>query len=193
MDSESFSNLYQKAYPRLVVIACALIQDRIEACDVVQQAALVAIERIDQFLPTQADALEIEFTRWMAAIVRNLAANTRRKQKFRRTIPLSDEHATSCPNNGQIFGDKHGEELGFNEVSRTFMGLNEAFDDQLRDALETLSEISRICLLLNVVLHLTLDEIGQLLELPPGTVASHVSRAKKLLRALLQDYRGPAT
>lgn len=191
MDAETFSNLYQNAYPRLVVIAAALVQDRTEACDIVQQSAVVAIERIDQFLPTKQVSCEIEFGRWMAAIVRNVAANTRRKTQIRQAVSLSDGDAISPANLGGENSDK--EEVGFDAGSRTFRGMTDAFDDRLRNALKSLSETSRICLLLNVVLHVTLDEIGQLLDIPPGTVASHVSRAKKSLRELLHDYRGPAT
>ncbi len=192
MDSETFSKLYRIAYPRLVVIAAALVQDRNEACDVVQQSALVAIEKIEQFSASHECNLEMEFARWMAAIVRNVAANVRRKQRVRRAQSLDENSATTERNLRQSTSAKH-EEIGFDQNTRTFLGINEAFDDQLRCALESLSEISHICLLLNVVLHLTLDEIGLLLEIPPGTAASHVSRAKKSLRDRLHDYRGPAT
>lgn len=175
------------------MIAAALVQDRTEACDVVQQSAVVAIERIDQFVPTSADSGEIEFGRWMAAIVRNIAANSRRKMHFRKAFSLNEADAIPADNGGHAIGNSNAQEVGFDAGSRTFLGMNDAFDDQLRNALKSLSEISRICLLLNVVLHVTLDEIGQLLDIPPGTVASHVSRAKKSLRDLLHDYRGPAT
>ena len=193
LDPETFSSLYQNAYPKLVVIAAALLHDRSEACDIVQQSAVVAIERIEQFKPSHGNTREIEFARWMAAIVRNVSANVRRKKKIRRTVSLNNDLEASRTRSEK--GAEHANQagVGFDPSSRTFLGMSEAFDDQLLGALQNLSEISHICLLLNVVLHLTLEEIGQLLELPPGTVASHVSRAKKSLRDQLHDYRGPAT
>lgn len=192
MDSDTFSNLYRNAYPRLVVIAAALVQDRSEACDIVQHSAIIAIERIDQFLPTHETTSDIEFARWMAAIVRKVSANLRRRNKVRRAFSLNETDANTRAILDRATGSVNKEIVEFDGESRTFRGLDGAFDDQLRSALQSLSEISRICLLLHVVLHIALDEIGQILDIPPGTVASHVSRAKKSLRDLLRDYRGPA-
>jgi RNA polymerase sigma factor (sigma-70 family) len=197
LDSDTFSSLYRNAYPRLVVIAAALVHDRSEACDIVQQSAIIAIERSDQFLPTHETVRDIEFSRWMAAIVRNVASNVRRKNKVRQAISLNDADANNRLKDrvflNQSRGCENGEDVGFDYGSKTFRGMDGAFDDQLRNGLQSLSEIGRICLLLNVVLHVTLDEIGQLLEIPSGTVASHVSRAKKSLRESLHDYRGSAS
>jgi RNA polymerase sigma factor (sigma-70 family) len=192
LDSDTFSNLYRNAYPRLVVIAAALVQDRSEACDIVQQSAIIAIERIDQFLPSNETTSDIEFARWMAAIVRKVSANLRRRNKVRRAVSLNETDANTRANLDRATGNVNYEIVEFDGQSRTFRGIDGAFDDRLRSALQSLSEISRICLLLHVVLNVTLDEIGQILDIPPGTVASHVSRAKKSLRDLLHDYRGPA-
>ncbi|MCC6512083.1 MAG: RNA polymerase sigma factor [Pirellulaceae bacterium] len=174
------------------MVAAALVQDRSEASDIVQHAAMIAIERIDQFSPSTADSSAMEFARWMTAIVRNVAANARRKNKLRRAVSLIEADAIVQAKSDVASGTSNDQHVDFDQRSLTFNGIDGAFDDQLRSALQSLSEISRICLLLNVVLHITLDEIAQLLDVPSGTVASHVSRAKKTLRDLLRDYRGPA-
>jgi RNA polymerase sigma-70 factor (ECF subfamily) len=193
LNSETFTNLYRNAYPRLVAIAAALVSDRSEACDIVQQAAIIAIERFDQFAPREADAHDMEFARWMTVIVRNVAANERRKNQRRRAVPFTEADTSAQPPVVASAGHRTtAQGIDFDQQSRQIQGLDGAFDDKLRKALQTLSETSRICLLLHVVQHLTLEEIALLLAIPPGTVASHVSRAKKALRDLLSDYRGSA-
>jgi RNA polymerase sigma-70 factor (ECF subfamily) len=60
-------------------------------------------------------------------------------------------------------------------------------DRRLHDALGTLRREQRAALLLNAVDGYTQAEIAAMLEVPPGTVASWLSRAKAQLREALRD------
>lgn len=188
MNSKTFSRHYQDAYPKLVVIASAILQNREEAADVVQQSAVIAIERLDQFQPENTATVPLEFARWMATIVRNVAANTRRRMYIRRAFSLDGPEFTAEENHGGQRTTTSGQDVTYDPHNRSLTGIDDAFDDRLLQALRELSEIQRICLLLKVVLHLTYDEIATIVDSAPGTIASHVSRSKKTLRVSLRDY-----
>jgi len=55
-------------------------------------------------------------------------------------------------------------------------------------ALKTLNEVVRNCIVLNYQAGLTHDEIAGLLEIPLGTVKSHIQRGTQKLRNILSAY-----
>ena len=59
------------------------------------------------------------------------------------------------------------------------------------DALRTLDETARACLLMRVVLDLPYRNIALALNIPEGTAASHVHRARATMRSNLNSHRGP--
>jgi RNA polymerase sigma factor (sigma-70 family) len=76
--------------------------------------------------------------------------------------------------------------FGFTEDGR-LVAHQAAFDDEIRHALVNLGDAARACLLLRVVQQLSYDEIAELLQIPSGTVMSHVHRAKQSIRAHLKS------
>jgi RNA polymerase sigma-70 factor (ECF subfamily) len=92
-----------------------------------------------------------------------------------------------------------GLRLAFNERDRRrrFLGLfgrraerepwTDAHDASLVDALRGLRPAHRAALILQVVDGYTRNEVAEMLGVPPGTVASWVSRAKAHMREALTD------
>src|SRR5437867_2698083 len=78
----AFARLYQEHWRLLWCAAVAVVGDRTLAQDIVQQAALVGLKRLDQF---DAGGPAASFTAWMIQIVRNIAMNEGRKRARRRT------------------------------------------------------------------------------------------------------------
>ena len=62
----------------------------------------------------------------------------------------------------------------------------EPFDDELTHALGDLEETARGCLLMRVVLDMPYRDISLALNIPEGTAASHVHRARAALRRALR-------
>lgn len=58
---------------------------------------------------------------------------------------------------------------------------------ELREILQTLSDTDRLILSLSVLSGYTCEEIGQLCDMPSGTIRSRLSRLKAALRVQLQD------
>ena len=178
LDIESFAAQLKDCYQRCWLIAAAVTGDRVEADDIVQEAALVALQKRSEF------TAGTNFGAWMAQIVRLTALNHLKKLNRRNTV-VSDptkmdqiESATTtlAPNN--LFG--------FTEDGR-LIAHQTAFDDETRLALLNLGDVPRLCLLLRVVQQLSYDEIAESLEMPSGTVMSHVHRAKQSIRAHLKN------
>jgi len=170
---EDFARLYQQHWRILWCAAVGVVNDRTLAQDIVQQAAVVALERLDRFVP------ETSFVAWMMQIVRNIALNEGRKRGRRRTgsadtgaLDAAQARPGSSPGVPSITGGAGG------------------FDDELAGALGRLDETARGCLLMRVVLDMPYRQIALALDIPEGTAASHVHRARAALRDALRDPAG---
>ncbi|MGH7525579.1 MAG: RNA polymerase sigma factor [Gemmatimonadales bacterium] len=106
------------------------------------------------------------FGGWLLQIVRNRARNLMRHHDVRRADPL-DEHTLAG-------GPSPAVEIEQHEVR-----------ERLRAALAVLSEIQREIVLLHDLEGWTHGEIAERLELPTGTVRSHLHHARRRLREIL--------
>ncbi|WP_172991982.1 RNA polymerase sigma factor [Lacipirellula parvula] len=175
-DPVIFAAHFQDAYRRLTLVAAGVTGERQAAEDIVQEAAIVAFEKVEQFQPGS------KFSAWMAEIVRRCALNYRRKVQHRRTYAADpaiiaevqgdatvDKRSPIARNGGELVPDQT------------------AFDDEVSSALQTLSVEARSCLMLRVIENLTYAEISELLGIPEGTAMSHVHRSKSALRKHLSE------
>lgn len=164
LDDAAFARLFDANYAALHIIASAHAGPS-DADDVVQEAAMIALRILHEFAPGTS------FRAWMAAIVRNVAANERRKSQRRwwRLERLRKE--TPLPDQGPP-------EPGPSSLPA------------LHAALAALTEEQRCCLLLKVVLSRSYAEIAELLGVPEPTARSHVFRARKRMLELLPANTG---
>jgi RNA polymerase sigma-70 factor (ECF subfamily) len=174
-EAREFAAQYQQAYQRLTLVAVGVTGERSSAEDIVQEAAIIAFEKIEQF------ERGTNFSAWLAEIVRRCALNYRRKSNHRRTFAadpavlgqMNHTHAATeepwpiVRESGEVAPDQA------------------SFDDELTAALAQLSPEARSCLLLRIVEKLSYAEIAALLQIPEGTAMSHVHRSKAALRLRL--------
>lgn len=180
---EDFARLYQAHWKALWCVAVGVLGDRTLAHDVVQQAAVVGLERINTFDPATS------FPAWMMQIVRNIALNEGRKRGRRRTGHGDTEQLDG----GRATSGRTGTppDAGTLTGRGQVMPGTEPFDDDLLRALDTLDETARGCLLMRVVLSMPYKEIALALDVPEGTAASHVHRARAALRSALRRAAAP--
>lgn len=175
----SFAKLFRSTYPMLWGIALGMTGNRADAEDVVQEAALIGYRKRSTYQPgTQFDA-------WMAAIVRNAANNQRRKTTRNRHEPLHENQlqAVAPDRTGSLQAASQG----------VVQADQQAFDDRLLEALQSLRPTARACLLLRTVHDLDYDAIAELMDIPKNTALSHVHRARKMLRERLSPQTTPDT
>ncbi|MCA9232047.1 MAG: RNA polymerase sigma factor [Planctomycetales bacterium] len=177
MDPEQFAAQYRQAYPRLHLVATGIIGDRTHAHDIVQEAAVIALEKSNRFIAGSS------YVAWLSEIVRRCSLNYASKVRGRRTsaadpdlLAQTAQGNASPPKNWPI-SSKTGELV----ESQT------DFDDELLGALKEISTESRCCLLLRVVQSLSYAEIAELMQIPEGTAMSYVHRSKRQIRRILEQ------
>jgi RNA polymerase sigma-70 factor (ECF subfamily) len=154
-----FSRLYNLAY--------WLARDRASAEDLVQETYMKALRGFSSFQPGT------NFRAWIYRILRNTFLTSQAGLQSGLNAPLSlDDAEEPLPEPA----DLHTPES---------ILLLRAEQDQVRRALEALSVPAREIILLSDFEEMTYSEIGLALGIPPGTVMSRLSRARKAMRTLL--------
>jgi RNA polymerase sigma-70 factor (ECF subfamily) len=173
-----FAARFQECWRVLWCVAAAVTGDRGQADDILQESAMVALNKLEQFDPAT------NFIAWMSQIVRFVALNHARK-KSRSPASSLDPHAmeltmSSAKPVRQIALGAKGELHESDELSASF-------DDRLLGALRSLEETARACLLLRTLMDMSYREISLALDIPEGTAMSHVHRSRTWLRQRLTD------
>jgi RNA polymerase sigma-70 factor (ECF subfamily) len=177
-DTDAFEILFSRYQPILYRLAHRILRNHEEAEDAVQNSSLAAFRKLKSF------KYEGAFRSWLARIVVNEAITIFRKRKRTHlsecAIPQEKtEAADSFPHPGlnpeQILAQK--------QIARALMG-----------QLSQLSWEQRAILLLCEIHEYTLEEAGEMLQMPPGAIRSRLFRARKQLAATLarhpiRDYR----
>mgnify|MGYP000931712418 CR=1 FL=1 len=142
-------------------IAAAILRDPSGADDMVQEAAVIALNKLGEFDPASS------FAAWFGQIVRFTSMNESRKRRKASGVGMDVEVAGAAPAVG----------VG-------------GFDAGLRDALEALDEVPRTCLLMRTLHQMSFAEISAALSIPEGTAMSHVHRARAAMRERLSRSGG---
>ena len=165
-DQQAFASLARGMAIRLRRVAYGVLRDM----DLAEEAAQQAILTIWQDLPRLRDPARFE--PWcFRLLVRRCYAERRRSTK-RATVPL--------------------DALSVEPVDRD-VSHDVAIHDQLARGFARLSLEHRAVVVLHHQLGLSLDEVGEALDVPTGTVKSRLHRAMQHLRASLEaDLRTPS-
>jgi RNA polymerase sigma-70 factor (ECF subfamily) len=151
-DPEAFARLFEHYKDRVYSIALRFSGDPVEAADVTQDVFLKLLTRIGQFRG------QSRFGTWIYRVVVNTCLD--RSKTRPRELPLAEPFGSSGSQ------PPHQEE----EATRAEAAR------QLARALALLDAAFRTPLLLRYVAGLSYAEIAEVLGLPPGTVASRISR-----------------
>lgn len=171
---DDFVARFQESAAVFWCIAAAVLNDRSGVDDVLQESAMIALAKLNQFDPSTS------LTAWCGQIVRNVARNHARLAKRRRAV---DADLRLVP----------AEESGGAPADRTLAGFaalhpdQAAFDDRVVRALAQIEETARACLLLRTLKDMSYREIALALGIPEGTASSHVHRARRALRDRLAE------
>jgi RNA polymerase sigma-70 factor (ECF subfamily) len=168
---EDFSARLSQSSRTLWLIAAGVLGDRADADDVLQDAAMIGLRKLEEFDPATS------FAAWMGEIVRNVARNAARKRTRRQTSPADPRTIDQSRRMAAAAAGTPGfDRRGRIEADQA------VFDDRVLAALGTLEETARTCLLLRTLQDLPYRDISALLGIPEGTAMSHVHRARQTLR-----------
>ena len=176
LTSEEFAARFEGSARVLWTLAAGVLGSRSQVEDVLQEAALIGLQRLDQFVPGTS------FPAWMGRIVRLVALNQMRLQRRRKTHPADPDTLDRRP--ARAAADAYAlDPVGYPRGDLPSDG--GPFDDDLASALGELKPTARACLLLKAVMEMEYREIGETLGIPVGTAMSHVHRARRYLRRRL--------
>ena len=177
-----FAAHFEASFRTLWLVAVGITGDRSGAEDVVQEAALLALGKLDKFEPGT------NFRAWMAQMVRYVALNHSRKRQKHKAAVLGPE----LEETGAL-ASSEAAESALRLGRRGELPADQAFfDDQVIKALNSVSDVARACLLLRTLEQMEYSEISKLLQIPEGTAMSHVHRARQHLRERLANL-APST
>ena len=157
-DPGAFEALVRRHYRAAYAVARAKVDSPMDAEDVVQDAFVRALERLDDCEPSK-------FAGWLLAVVRNHAHN-RRIYEGRRGGVDPEEAGLAGPRDGGITSGLARSELR----------------DRLEEAVATLSEKQREVLLLHDLEGLRHAEIGEIVGVSEGMSRYHLMQARRAMR-----------
>lgn len=161
-DSEAFASLVDLYSEQAFAVAYGFLQHVEDAEDLVQDAFIRALERIDRLKPGSP------FGPWFYRLVVNASLNRRRYRARRRTEPIPP----NARGKGNPVGAAHRAEMR----------------ERLARALRALPEVLETVVVLHDLEGFTHPEIAEMLDIPVGTSRSHLFRARRKLRSQLREY-----
>jgi RNA polymerase sigma-70 factor (ECF subfamily) len=162
-DPAAFDALAGRYMRRAFAVAYRLLGNREDAEDLVQDAFMAVLRKIDSFQRGRS------FSPWFFRILVNRGLNARKARALRTTDEIPDAVAASGAS-----PERHAEQA---EVR-----------DRLRAALDGLPERQRIIVELFELEGFASTEIAEILEIADGTVRWHLHEARKALRQALAAY-----
>ena len=165
MQEADLEQLYARLEKPLYNVVYRWVWNVEEAHDLVQEAFVRLWRMREGVVPGKAEPL-------VYRIALNLAASRRRSKKVWRWVSLEALRTSKS-------GGRTAEQVL----------LDEQRHGRVRAAVEALPDDLRRVVLMTECSGLTYDEIGEILEIPPGTVGSRRNRALKKLRRLLAGER----
>jgi len=140
--------------------------------DVFASSVLAAFENVHKFQPGT------NFRAWMYRIITNkvFVANRHTGRRF-DSLDESGADRVPEPERKSVYDVVGDPETVLEEVS-----------DEVLAAMQSLSDNERACILLRGVEGFSYKEIAEILEMPTGTVMTHLSRGRAKLRRELGEY-----
>lgn len=163
-DLQSFEQVYQRSFPKLLKVAYHITLDRAAAEDICQEGFIRFYNRTLPF-PNEQQALY-----WLIRVVKNLAFNYR-KRKGREYQAV----------------DRYKREPERKEAEADEPLLEEETKQLVRKALDLLPEKYKTVLVLKEYGELSYREIAKVLRISEGNVKVRVHRARTQLESLINE------
>ena len=172
-DANTFLELVAPVRDSLYRFSLRNVWQQDQAGDVLQEAVMTAWRNFSQF------EQGTNFKAWMFKILLNTLYRLNRKSHRAKAASID---AGALDAGGYI-----EKEDAWTSILMEPERVKEALDDRIVQALESLADMERYCFLLRLLEDFSYREISEQLEIPLGTVMSHVYRARMKLRERLTE------
>ena len=181
----AFAVLFERHRQKAFDLAWRVLGDAALAADAVQEAFLTVYRKGPRF---EARA---QFTSWLYRVVMNQSIDLRRRERRHRMAslggPAPAQHSADTSSRA-VSATEHAADPASPQPGPEQTALDAETAARARAAIERLSPKLAAVVVLRYPRGLSYEEIGEILELPPGTVRSRLNRAHAALRGIL----GPA-
>jgi RNA polymerase sigma-70 factor (ECF subfamily) len=170
-DQHAFAELVGLYKDKIYHLAYRMLNNRHEAEDIVQETFLRVYTNLDRYDPSQ------KFSTWLYRIGTNLCIDRLRKRKpgFSLDAELSDSDGSDGYSLLPAQGRTPESELLLSEMQHT-----------VRQAIAELPDKYKPVVILRYLHDLSLQEIGEVLDLPVTTVKTRVHRGREFLRKKME-------
>ncbi|OHB39876.1 MAG: hypothetical protein A2Y09_09795 [Planctomycetes bacterium GWA2_39_15] len=177
---KEFEEIAMEHIDSLYSMAIRLVFNKEEAEDLVQETYLKAY----RFFNTFQKGTNIKA--WLFKILRNTFIN-----KYRKTVNLPSEilyeDVESVNSNLSYKQESDSGELT-DTLESKYIELGNLMEDDVKQAIDSLSIEYREAILLSDVEGLSYQEIAEIANVPIGTIKSRLNRGRKLLQKKLWEY-----
>jgi len=177
---EAFARLVRRYQDRLFNTCWRICGHYDDALDVTQEAFAKAYENLHAFRQQSA------FYSWLFRVAVNLALSHRRSAARRRTVSLDTTDSASGTQAERLVQRMRDETC---ETPDHAARQAEALSLVAR-ALQELDDEHRTVVVLRDMEGFDYQQIGQMLDIPPGTVKSRLHRARMAIRAAIAPVMG---
>lgn len=174
-DATAYRGLVEKYQGRVYSMTYGMVRNREDARDITQDAFVKAYNNLDSF------RLESSFYTWLYRIAMNLAIDFIRKRQRHGTTSFEEAIATR-DEDGTISEAHHDDDPRRNLERKRL-------HERIMDALDQLPADQKQVILLRELEGLSYKEIGDVMDIPEGTVMSRLFYARKKLQKVLAGER----
>jgi len=170
-DQQAFAEIVALYQDKLYIMAFRMLGNRQEAEDVTQEAFLRVYRNLDRYDEG------LKFSTWIYRIATNLCIDRLRKRKATYSLDAESVDHEGLDGYAVIPSDDRTpeSEMLLTETQRI-----------VREAIETLPAKYKSVMVLRYLHDLSLQEIGEVLDMPVTTVKTRVHRGREFLRKKLE-------
>lgn len=168
-NNQAYNSLVQRYQRQVYNLAYRMLGNAEDAGDLVQETFLRAYNALGTF---RQDA---SFLTWLYKIASNLCIDQLRSRKAKGTLSLDVELSE---------GREPAADLRANGPEET--AVRESVQDVVQHAIKNLPERYRVVVVMRHLQDMSVDEIARTLNMPTGTVKTHLFRAREMLRERLR-------
>lgn len=170
-DQQAFAELVDLYQDKLYHMAYRMLNNRQEAEDVVQDTFLRVYKNLDRFDET------LKFSTWIYRIATNLCIDRLRKRKPTYSLDAESQEYDGLDGYSMIPSDNRTpeSELILSDTQRI-----------IHQAMESLPPKYKSVMMLRYIQDMSLQEVGDILDMPVTTIKTRVHRGREFLRKKLE-------